>query len=140
MSRRKTTRAELQASVRVQEIDAQTRRTQVVGPVVGWVVIALFGWLSIHDLAGQITVADISVLARAVAGEEGKSMCPAWYVIGVFSLFGFFGIFLARKERKLRKDNTERLHLYQEKWESRQDPARSSSRLTKRGNTRPEDK
>ena len=103
-------------------------------------MIALFVWLSIRELAGKFTYADISVLAKTVTGDGNASMCPAWYVTGVFLLFGFFGVRLAIKERKLRKDNTEHLHLYQKLWEDKQDPSRSSSKLTKRGNTRPEDK
>ena len=120
--------------------DARVRITQAISPWAGWAFIALFAWLSIHDLAGKITVADISVLARTVFGDKDTGACPAWYVVGASSVLGIFAIMLARRERKLRKNTTERLHQYQDMWERSQDTSRTSSRLTPRGDTRPEDR
>lgn len=138
--RRKPTQAEILASVRIHEADARTRIVQATVPWVGWSLIALFCWLSIHDLAGQITIANIKLFGKAVFEGGGEGLCPAWYVVAVFTVFGIAGMTLAWKNRSQRKDSVEHLHQYQEKWESEQDHSRTSSKLTARGDTRPEDK
>jgi len=136
----KPNREEMRVGLEIHRTDAQVRKVQAMAPWVGSVLIAFFMWLSIHDLAGHITIADISILAKAVTGKEGMSLSPAWYVVAASVLFGVVGINLARKERKGRKDAIERLHPYQEMWESLQSPSRTSSKLTPRGDTRPEDR
>lgn len=104
-----------------------------------WVLIALFAWLIVHDLAGHITVANIKLLARAsFAGDDAT--CPGWYLILASVMLGLGGIWFGRRERKLRKDTVEKLHQYQKLWEERIDPKRTSSLLTPRGDTRPEDR
>ncbi|MBI3775873.1 MAG: hypothetical protein HY273_10030 [Gammaproteobacteria bacterium] len=54
-------------------------------------------------------------------------------------VFGVGGIYYGRQERKLNKDTIERLSPYQAQYEREHDPKRSSSGLTPRGDTRPED-
>ena len=49
-------------------------------------------------------------------------------------------ILYGRRQAKLRQDTVEHLHVYQVKYEKSIDPNRTSSRLTSRGETRPEDR
>ncbi|RMF14191.1 MAG: hypothetical protein D6761_09845 [Candidatus Dadabacteria bacterium] len=118
--------------------DGIVRIWQTVVPWAGWVLISLFAWLSIRELAGHVTIANIKILAQAMSG--GESPCPAWYLVVASVMLGLGGVWFGRRERRLRKDTIERLHPYQRLWEERSDPDRSSSNLTPRGDTRPEDR
>ena len=54
-------------------------------------------------------------------------------------VLAFCGVAYGRYQGKLRRDDVQRLSEYKQKYESLKDPRRSSSRLTVRGETRPED-
>jgi hypothetical protein len=92
-------------------------------------VIAFFGYLSIRALAGQHTVADIGI---RVLGNLQVSEAVAW-------IFGGSGIVYGWRQRKLRRDKVERLQGRVRALETERDPNRSSSGLTPRGETHPED-
>lgn len=94
------------------------------------VLIVRYIFLSIESLAGKITLTDIGI---NFLGEVKVSVALAWTI-------GIFGAFYGLKQRKLRKDTIERLQLRNTDLETMIDSNRSSSKLTVRGETRPEDK
>lgn len=93
------------------------------------VIIARYGYLSIEALAGYETKAD---LALNVLGQLNFSITLAWAAAIGGLMYGF-------RQKKLRRDTIERLQDRIKKYESMEDPNRSSSHLTKRGETRKED-
>lgn len=86
--------------------------------------------LSIESLAGKETLTDIGI---NFLSEVKVSIALSWLV-------GFFGAFYGINQRKLRKDTVERLQTRIKEFEISVDSKRSSSQLTTRGDTRPEDK
>lgn len=82
--------------------------------------------------AGTTTVAD---LTAAIKLETVSSWTSPLLLI-----FGVGGIFYGRLQARLRQDAIQRLHPYQEKHEQSVDQNRTSSRLTNRGETHPEDR
>ena len=85
--------------------------------------------LSVDSIAGKTTITSIIMsLGTRVSVTVGLS----WAVTALFAIWVFF-------ERRLRKDTTERLSLRVQDLELSLDRRRSSSRLTPRGDTRPED-
>jgi hypothetical protein len=104
------------------------------------------------EWSGKDTNANINVLADIKASADinadkstnnqiVQKVVPAYsWLPGILGLiFGVAGISYGRAESKARRDIIERLHPYQEGWEKEQDPNRTTSKLTKRGDTRPED-
>lgn len=91
--------------------------------------IAFMGFLSINSLSGNYTIAEIGI-------EFASSFKVNTAVSYVFGLSGvLYGLF----ERDLRKRTIERMSKRTTELELSIDPNRSSSNLTPRGNTRPED-
>lgn len=135
---RKPTKGELQAQVTMHRHEAWVRIMQSGWPWIGSVFITLFIYKAVVALAGHVTITDIKVIANATWGESGTA--PAWYIVGVSVVLGVGGLWFGHRERRLRKDTIERMHIFQELWEKSQDPLRTSSNLTPRGETRPEDK
>lgn len=114
-----------------------------LGAILG---IAYYTYLSIDTLSGKITQADINVKAEGSVtvdtdGKDTQTVLPVWYkgtlVLAFF--FGAGGIAYGRYQAKLRKDVIQRYHPTMQKAERRIDDMRSSSELTERGDTRPED-
>jgi hypothetical protein len=95
----------------------------------GLVGIFYFIYQSVAVLAGKATVADIGIKFLA---ELGISEALAWLLAGGGMLYGF-------GQRRLRKNTIERLQSRNQSLEQSLDPNRTSSRLTPRGDTRPED-
>jgi hypothetical protein len=95
-----------------------------------YVLIAMFIYLAIASLAGQETKASIVL---NFLGNLTISQWAGWLLAGGST-------YVAVRERKLRKDTTEKLASRNEKLERGRDSKRSSSRLTKRGDTHPRDK
>ncbi len=97
---------------------------------------AAFGFWCVKEAwvlaAGTTTIADLSASLRFETISEWT-----WPLLVAF---GFGGIAYGRRQAKLRRDAVERLHPYQEQHEKSIDPNRTSSRLTSRGETRPEDR
>jgi hypothetical protein len=96
---------------------------------IGVVGIAVCGWGSIRALAGQVTLAQIFVL---FSGKAAISQALAW-------VLGGSGFWYGWRERRLRKDTVERYSQRVRATEMGLDPGRSSSHLTHRGDTNPED-
>ncbi len=97
---------------------------------VGIVLIVRYAYLGIEALAGKSTLADIGVNFLT---DINVSVALAWAA-------GFGGMVYGIKQRELRKDTIERLVGRIKQLEDEVDPNRTSSNLTKRGDTRPEDR
>jgi hypothetical protein len=95
----------------------------------GAVLIVRYVYLMVLALAGHATFADIGL---KILGDVKVSETVAW-------LFGSGSVAYGWHQRKLRKDTVERLQERIQKFERQIDGKRTSSRLTARGNTRPED-
>lgn len=104
------------------------------------------------EWAGKETNADISVNAdisasaelnvdKGLLNQKVQKIIPAYsWLPGLLGLiFGIAGISYGKAQSNARRDIIERLHPYQEEWEKQQDPKRTTSTLTRRGDTRPED-
>lgn len=101
--------------------------------IVPWGCAVLIAWIfqkSVLSLAGQYTFAQIGV---GFLGDFRISDSVAY-------IFGASGVAYGLKRRKLLRDNIERTAKRISDYEKRLDGKRSSSRLTPRGTTRPEDK
>jgi hypothetical protein len=92
-------------------------------------VLAYFAYRSIAVMAGQHTLADIAISFLANVKVN----------TAVAYLFGGAGILYGATERNTRQKTIERLSREKNSLERLVDPARSSSKLTERGTTRPED-
>jgi len=134
MASKKRSRAELEAELRI------LRKTQIAEGIVQvflslirWgaiVMIARYGYLAIDSLSGKSTLADIGV---NFLSNIKVSVALAWSA-------GVGGIIYGVNQRKLRKDTIERLQKRIQELESNIDSNRTTSNLTPRGDTRPEDK
>lgn len=96
----------------------------------GLVTIAFFAYRSIECLAGQATFADVGI---EILADVNVSKALAW-------VFGASGALYGLRQRSLRKTTVERLQDRVRELETGIDPGRSSSGLTPRGNTNPEDR
>lgn len=94
------------------------------------VCIAYYAFRSVETLSGKTTLADIGINFLA---NVKVSVIFAW-------LFGFVGIAYGYFQRNLRKETVARLQPRVQELEQHVDKNRSSSKITKQGNTRPEDK
>jgi hypothetical protein len=106
--------------------------TSVIRELIRWgglILITRYLYLTVAALAGQQTTADIGINLLA-----DLRITEAFAI-----LFGSSGIAYALGQRKLRRDTVERLQGRIKKYERLLDPERSSSNLTARGETRPED-
>jgi hypothetical protein len=106
----------------------------------------LFIWLCIRDWPQHTLSADLKADLKGNVGVESETLSEALTsVLSEYTLFGsvtllaVFAIGYGKYQAKLRRDDVEQLSRYKEKYEKSVDPARSSSRLTERGDTRPED-
>lgn len=130
---REKTRAELLAENRYLR---QRTRLEVIASfahaVIRWagaVLIAYFGYRTVAVLAGETTTANIGIRFLA---DLRVSEAVAW-------IFGASGVAYGLRQRTLRRSTVERLHGRIESFEKQLDPRRSSSQLTSRGETKPED-
>lgn len=94
-------------------------------------VIVWFAYLAIDSIAGKSTILDIGIkaIARVVSGKLEGFLVLAL----IIALVGW------RFERSLRRKTIEQFHDIREKYEKLIDANRSSSRLTRQGQSRPED-
>lgn len=112
----------------VAEIVAGTLNT--IFRVSGFVICMYWIYRSVEAVAGQTTAADIGI---RFLSDIRVSESLAW-------LFGGGGILFGWRQRSLRRDVIERLSPRQQELEKGIDPHRTSSKLTARGETNPEDK
>lgn len=94
------------------------------------VFIVRYAYLAIEILSGKSTTADIGINFLA---NINISVALAWCA-------ALGGIAYGKHQSKLRKDTVERLQDRIQELESDYDQSRSSSNLTPRGETRPEDR
>ena len=112
-----------------------------MGPTLRWVVAGL----TIVAVAYLVSETIVGV-AREFAGKDTKADV-AYRLLSDISVgmslsvaFGLAGTGLAIRERKLRKQTVERLAKRNAELEAKIDAHRSSSQLTSRGDTNPEDR
>jgi hypothetical protein len=96
-------------------------------------VICWFGYLSIASLAGRSTLASLGLYL--VADLKVNKVLSH---IAMFA-FGVGGASYGYRQKRLMQRNIERMSPALEQREKQIDPNRSSSRLTSKGQTRPED-
>ena len=96
-------------------------------------IICYFIYLSIASLAGRSTLAQFSLWLTA----DLKTNTVFSHL--VTALLGAGGVTFGIRERRLKRKNIERMSSQLAEYETRLDPKRSSSRLTSKGQTRPED-
>lgn len=95
-----------------------------------FVIIVYFTYLSILSLAGKETSA-IFVFQYLTSVKDGNI---SWKIVTALTTFWAF------LERKLKKDSIKHFKEHIIELEKKLDPNRSSSNLTKEGNTNPGDK
>ena len=104
-----------------------------VALLIPWGSLVVIGYLlsgALNALAGKFTFADIGIRVLSdVRVSEGLTY-----------LLGGGGIAYGLNERRLRRKAIERLSGRVQELEKRLDPKRTSSKLTRRGTTRPEDR
>lgn len=113
------------------------QRYQLIARMTPWVCLVFIAWLikqSIVALAGAETGVTIA-LSAAFTHNITVSITVAF-----FALFGISGCLYGALQRKLRRDNIERLQGRIRFLEERFDSERTSSHLTSRGETNPLDK
>lgn len=130
----KKSKGQLEAELKVlRQTKTSEGIVQVLNSLIRWgciVLIFRYGYLGIEALSGKSTLADIGV---SFLSDIKISIAIAWAA-------GLGGMAYGHKQRKLRKDTIERLVGRIHDLEGELDPNRTSSKLTKRGDTRPEDK
>ena len=92
--------------------------------------------------AGKTTKADIGINAniQAEINKSDESEPEYSSLIGwLGGIFGALGVLYGRAQARLRKNMVERYQPYKEMYEKEVDSKRTSSDLTPRGETRPED-
>ena len=149
----KKSNAELRAELRMhRQHGIGNNITKIIRDIIKWgaiVAIVYYGYLSIDTLSGRTTKANIDINAQGVlslnegSGAQGATKdaeLPVCRIVILIALiFGIGGVVYGRRQAKLRKDVIERHHYLVQKAEKRIDPGRSTSQLTQRGDTRPED-
>jgi hypothetical protein len=122
--------AELRYRLQCRIVDMIGSIFHVVVPWAGAALVALFFYKAVASLAGQYTFAQVGL---SFLGDFKISDAVAY-------LFGGGGVAYGLNRKKLQGDNLERTAKRIAELEKQIDPKRSSSRLTPRGLTRPEDK
>ena len=111
--------------------------TTTIGTACRWggaAVIVYYLYKSVEAVAGRVTVANVDIALDPFATRWPVRVCLALGALGVIgSLYGW-------RERRLRRTTIERLQRRNQTLEKLIDPNRTSSELTPRGDTRPEDK
>jgi len=133
MARRKLTIEEQREahafSLRARIIDGSV---SLLTTAIRWGVLAYFAWSGVqivHDIAGQQT--SLTILLQFLADLK----VDRWVAYAVSGGSVYYGY----RQRRLRRDAVERLSGRVAELEQRLDKRRTSSQLTSRGDTRPED-
>ena len=133
MAKKKKSRTELAAELefvresKKWEVGASIANNLIRYGTAAW--CAFMAYLSIDALAGRRTLAWIGI---NVLANLKVSIVIGWFV-------GIAGFVYGRGQRKLRRDTIARLNGRIQDLEKSIDPGRTSSQLTERGETRPED-
>jgi hypothetical protein len=122
--------ADLRALRRFRRADGTASVVRVLSKWVPLAIIARYAYLAIAALAGQDTKAE---LLLSVLTEAELKVSLAWAIGGVGVLYGLV-------QRELRRQVIARYAPYLSQAELALDPARSSSDLTPRGDTPPDDR
>jgi hypothetical protein len=113
------------------------RAIRVVGPQACAVFIAqaLAGKTTITSVSGRVESESLKdAIAELVQKESGlASLCVLLLAMAVT------GLLYGMRQSRLRQDVVERLGEFKRLYEQRWDPDRSSSKITRRGGTHPED-
>ena len=98
----------------------------------------IFYWIyrSVDAVTGQTTYADIDIAFNALANLRSSLALGA---VAVLISLAFLGVWYGILQRNLRRKTVERLQKRVKELEKQMDPNRTSSELTTRGETRPED-
>ena len=130
MATKKPTSEELAKIELRAKISRNESIASVANNIVRWLGVGFLGYCMVlisREVAGQTTVAIVDFVARLHASEA------------VAAIFGLSGIGYGMRQRKLRRDTVERLSKRIADSEAVIDPQRTSSRLSSRGETPPED-
>jgi len=127
---RRPNKAEIDATVRLRRVDGIVSTIQHAVKWLSLLGIAYFVYMSIRSLSGHYTFADIGI---KFVGDLKLSE-------GLSYLFGVGGVGYGMRERRLRRKTTERMSARNVQLEQMIDPERTSSHLTTRGTTNPEDR
>ena len=94
-------------------------------------IIAWIAYLATDSLSGEWTTLDIGI--KAIARFTSWRLESFLFLVFIVALAGWW------REKALRRRTIERFHDISEKYEKLSDPNRSSSHLTRQGQSRPED-
>ncbi len=132
---RKKTAVELQAENRIlKRVRGSEGIASVLRTGIMWAAIAFIFYqlrLSVEALAGQVTLADIGIGVKLLGNFTISHALAA--------LLSGGGVAYGVSQNRLRKKTVERLQKRNQDLERMIDSKRSSSLLTPRGDTRPED-
>ncbi len=115
--------------IQYKKLDIVADAVHLIVPWGSVVVIFVCMYLMVSKLAGQMTMAQIGV---SFLGEMRLPSAVAYVFGGTAFAYG-------ANERRLRHKKTSGMASYMQELEQRLDPNRTSSNLTARGTTRPED-
>jgi hypothetical protein len=115
--------------IRLKKIDAIDANLRLIIRYGFLALVAFFAYRAIDVLAGKHTLADLGVKILADV-KIGNAVSYA---------VGGGGIAYGARQRKLRGDTIQKMGKRIKELETAVDPGRSSSGLTERGHTRPED-
>jgi len=108
----------------------------------GLTLMAFYVYKSIAILAGKETNADINIAAVLYTSNTANETSLNWW--SIFGIIGFLvgalGALIGFNERRMRQNYIKYRPERYEYLEKKLDPDRSSSQLTSKGDTRPEDK
>jgi hypothetical protein len=120
---------ELKFRLRFRLLDLLSQALNQAIPMLGAVFIVYFGiFRPIHDLAGRNTAA---IFGTAIVADIRPSELVSY-------LFGLVGWVFGLNAQRLKRNTIERLAGRLAELEKKKDPSRTSSKLTKRGETPPE--
>ena len=104
--RQRPTKDEMTFAITTKKLEGW-EKTRVTGITwLGYCFVSYMIYLSISELAGKVTTADMKLVVDGVHTSSGIGLLP----VAVSILFGIGGIRYGLRQRKLRCDAVERLH------------------------------
>jgi hypothetical protein len=123
-------KAEAEFLLRHRRLEIWADAVHLIIPWGSLVLIFLFGYLGLEQLAGRITLAKIGI---SILGDLKLPQVLSY-------LFGAGGVSYGVNEARLRRKKTQEMSSHITNLEKVLDSKRTSSGLTTRGTTRPEDR